>query len=90
MEDDVAGRAGSAKRPAAVTDRHAQVLLFGALPCTGGCAWQRINQHRGPATQEKIREHRDFFERLFANFMTVAKACHANDGRIALEWPRTC
>ena len=46
--------------------------------------------HRGPATREKIEEHRQVFDQLWCNFEIVAKACHANGGKIAIEWPKGC
>jgi hypothetical protein len=66
------------------------VLLFGAMPCTGGSAWQRLNARRGPATAEKIRCEREIADTLFDNFALVAAACRANGGNIAIEWPRGC
>ncbi len=90
IADDLTTPAGLAKALAAVSDPYAQVLLFGALPCTGGSAWQKINWVKGAATQNKIREHRATFAKLFSNFAQVAAACSANGGHIAIEWPRGC
>jgi hypothetical protein len=90
LEVDLTSAAGLAKAIEAVSDPNAQVLLFGALPCTGGSAWQRYNMKRGRATQQKVQAHRDTFWILYANFVKVAAACRSNDGHIALEWPRGC
>jgi hypothetical protein len=90
LEDDLTSAEGLKRALAAVSDPSAYVLLFGALPCTGGSQWQNLNWGRGPATQRKIRAHREVFNTLFANFTLVAAACRANGGHIALEWPRAC
>ncbi len=90
IDDDLTTNKGLNKALAAVSDPDAQVLLFAAIPCTGGSQWQNLNWGRGQATQEKIRGHRDTFERLFTNFVKVAAACDANCGHIAIEWPRAC
>ena len=66
------------------------MLLFGALPCTGGSQWQNINWHRGPDTQDKTRAHWEVFEMLFNNFVMVEAACSQNGGHVAIEWPRAC
>jgi hypothetical protein len=90
IDDDLTSDEGLAKALAAVSDPSFQVLLFGALPCTGGSQWQNYNWKRGPDTQDKIRGHWEVFEVLFGNFMVVAAACRQNYGHIAMEWPRAC
>jgi hypothetical protein len=57
IDDDLTSDEGLAKALAAVSDPSFQVLLFGALPCTGGSQWQNYNWKRGPDTQDKIRGH---------------------------------
>ena len=90
VNDDLTSASGLTKALAAVSDPGSQVLLFGAMPCTGGSAWQRLNAHRGPATAEKIKSERELAATLFDNFTLVAEACRANGGNIAIEWPRGC
>ncbi len=75
MDDDLTSDEGLAKALAAVSDPAFHVLLFGALPCTGGSQWQRMNWKRGPGTQDKIRGHWEVFESFFKNFEKVAAAC---------------
>jgi len=90
IKDDLTTEAALAKCLAAVAEPGVPVLLFGALPCTGGSPWQNLNWHVGPKTRSKIRAHRAVFRKLWRNFGIVAQACRANGGRIALEWPRRC
>ncbi len=90
IDDDLTKSDGLNKALAAVSDPDVEVLLFAAMPCTGGSQWQHLNWGRGPATQRKILAHRVVFEKLFRNFAKVAAAFSANGGRIAIEWPRAC
>ncbi len=78
IDDDLTSAEGLARALAAVSDPNFQVLLFGALPCTGGSQWQNINWRRGKDTQRKIRGHGDVFETLFSNLEKVAAACSLN------------
>ena len=55
-EDDLTTQAGLDKALAAVSVPGLPCLLFGALPCTGGSPWQRLNWRKGgTATRAKIR-----------------------------------
>lgn len=90
IDDDLTSAEGLAKVLAAVSDPNVQVLLFGALPCTGGSQWQNINWKRGPDQQDKTQGHWDIFEVLFDNFVKVAAACSQNGGHSAIEWPCAC
>jgi hypothetical protein len=90
LDDDLTSDEGLAKALAAVSDPAFHVLLFGALPCTGGSQWQNMNWKRSPATRDKIRGHWYIFDTLFSNFVQVAAACSLNGGVIAIEWPRAC
>ncbi len=90
IDDDLTTSRGLKTALAAVSDPAAQVLLFAAIPCTGGSQWQHLNWGRGQATQDKIIGHRVIFEKLWRNFVKVAAACTANGGHIAIEWPRSC
>ena len=67
-----------------------KVLLWGALPCTGGSAWQNINK-RYPGAAAKIRIHLKVFRMLFRNFITVARAVlECQGGVVVNEWPVQC
>ena len=67
------------------------VLLWAAIPCTGGCAWNALNAKRGSeATREKIRGHRVNFWAIWHNFEKVAEATIAKGWYIAIEWPSSC
>ena len=63
------------------------VLLWVAIPCTGGCPWNYINAYKGPDTVAKIQQHRDDMKKMWENLMPVADANRRRGGRIAIEWP---
>ena len=91
IDDDLTKPAGLDKAMNAINTPNAIVILFGALPCTGGSQWQRLNWHRGNAdTRRKILEHRKTFRVLWKNFVIAAEQCAALGGGIAFEWPRSC
>ena len=65
------------------------VLLWGSLPCTAGCPWQRLNRrHKGG--RRKIAKHRRDFKKLFSNFYTLALEVRKRGGKVAMEWPTGC
>ena len=91
IEDDLTTPYGLAKALDAINTPNATLVLFGALPCTGGSQWQRLNWHRGDAvTRRKIMGHRKVFRVLWRNFVIVAERCFALGGGVAFEWPRSC
>ena len=89
-DDDLTTQEGLDKALAAVSESDVPVLLFGALPCTGGSLCQHVNWYRGAKTRSKIRAHWALFRVLWRNFVIVADACIQHGGRIAIEWPRSC
>ena len=91
IDDDLTMPAGLDKALTAINTPTAIVILFGALPCTVGSQWQRLNWHRGNAdTRKRILEHRKVFRILWKNFVIAAEQCAALGGGIAFEWPRSC
>ena len=91
IKDDLTTPDGLAKALDAVDTPNAIIVQFGALPCTGGSQWQRLNLHRGNAdTRRNILEHRRIFRVLWRNFVIVAERCIALGGGVAFEWPRSC
>ena len=64
--------------------------MFGALPCTGGSPYQRLNWKVGPKTRGMIRRHWAIFRALWRHFEIVAQTCLDNGGQIAIEWPKAC
>ena len=91
IKDDLTTPDRLAKALDAVGTPNAIIVLFGALPCTGGSQWQRLNWHRGNAdTRRNILEHRRIFRVLWRNFVIVAERCIALGGGVAFEWPRSC
>ena len=66
IKDDLTTPEGLAKALNAINTPNATVVLFGALPCTGGSQWQRLNLYRGNAdTRRKILNHRKIFRVLW-------------------------
>ena len=66
------------------------VDLWGSIPCTGGCPFQRLNAKRGPKTRKKIAMHKRLFSKLFINYTKLADKVLAAGGKIAIEWPSQC
>ena len=90
IEDDLRTQEGLETALRAV-DAPNGVLLWAAIPCTGGCAWNALNAKRGSeATREKIRGHRVYFWAIWHNFEKVAEATIAKGGYIAIGWPSSC
>ncbi len=71
------------------------MIMWGALPCTAGCSWHRVNKSRAergllPDFFEKhARTWRDF-RVLFKNFVDLSKLVQetVEYSRIAFEWPQ--
>jgi len=67
------------------------VLLWAAIPCTGGSAWNRFNWAKGGQHMHwKIRGHWKMFRALFKNFKILADRVKQLDGAIVNEWPLSC
>ena len=92
IEDDLTSKSGLDKALRAVSDPllGPNTMLWGSIPCTGGCPWQRINVTRGEATEAKIREHWSVFDSLWENFVKVADRCLSKGGCVSMEWPQQC
>ena len=72
IEDDLTTPYGLAKTLDAINTPNATIVLFGALPCTGGSQWQILNWHRGDAvTRSKILGHRKVFRVLRRNLSLI-------------------
>ena len=65
------------------------IMLWGAIPCTGGSAWQNYNK-QFPNAAAKIRLHIKLFNKLFDNFMILARHIHTYGGIVVNEWPKGC
>ena len=64
-------------------------LVWAAIPCTGGSAWQHVNK-RFPTARKKIRAHRALFKKLWCRFEAVARVAREHGNKLAIEWPRAC
>ena len=66
-----------------------KVVLWGSLPCTGGCTWNYINA-LNPGGPERIAEHVKTMKQLLTKFIYVARMVKRHDGVIIFEWPLRC
>ncbi len=66
------------------TQRGEYVHLWGALPCTGGSPWQRINARHASA-RELIEQHLSTFGKLIKNFVKVAEEVVKLNGDASFE-----
>ena len=67
------------------------IMIWTALPCTGGSPWQNINRHM-PGGMERLRAHWKLFDALLEkieHFVGWLSKQNRN-WRITMEWPRNC
>jgi hypothetical protein len=65
------------------------IMLFSAMPCTGGSPWQNIN-FRKPSGPRLMLKHKRLFQALWTGFEKLTQAVHDRNGHISIEWPRGC
>jgi hypothetical protein len=66
-----------------------RVVLWSAIPCTGGCPWNFING-RTPEGQARIDDHVALMMQLLERFIQIAKIVKREGGIICFEWPGRC
>ena len=66
----------------------AQVLVYAALPCTGGSSWQFVNEAGG--ANEKVRERKRSFRRLLKSLKRLMLRLAEYDPYLAFELPKSC
>ena len=71
------------------------MILWGAIPCTAGCSWHRVNRSRARKGElpNFLQKHRDIwrdFRVLFKNFVDLSKLVHntCKHNEVAFEWPQ--
>ena len=66
--------------------------LWGAIPCTTGSPWQRLNLFRGGAQfRKKWKKQVKESKRLFAGFAEAAEVILLDEkGDVTFEWPTHC
>ena len=66
--------------------------LWGAIPCTTGSPWQRLNLFRGGKKfRKKWRKQVKESKRLFAGFAETAEVILTDEkGDVTFEWPTHC
>ena len=67
----------------------ASVLLWVAIPCTGGSPLQHINHARG-MDPDRLRAHWKLFRKLWSGFEKVGQRIQSLGGQIVIEWPHRC
>ena len=66
----------------------AKVLIYAALPCTGGSSWQFVNEAHGP--NEKVRGRKRVFRRLLKFLKRLLLRLADYKPCLAFEFPKTC
>ena len=66
-----------------------RLLLWAAIPCIGGCPWQRLNR-RHPRAKARIEQHRATWRRLWDNFVLAAEKAMLWGAVVVIEWPQQC
>ena len=69
--------AGMAKASRVVEHHGARVMLFGAIPCTGGSQFWHINKLKGKSAHQKHFAHLKLFRELWDNVVLVAEQVFA-------------
>ena len=75
--DKVESRAGFKKCSQLISRANTPTLLWGSMPCTGGCAYSHVNLSRGGSAAEKVMAERDLFDGIWHSFEKAAKAAAA-------------
>ena len=64
--------------------------MWGAIPCTAGSVWQRLNAARlGPSFRAYLRRQKSQSKKLFASFADRAELVLSRGGTVTFEWPVT-
>ena len=90
VEHDLTTKEGSEYARSIVEKyRKLPAWLWCSVPCTGGSALQKQNEHL-PNHAKKMREHNELFKKLHRNFMGLARFMTKEMPylKIAYEWPR--
>ena len=59
-------------------------LLWGSIPCTGGCPWHKINRKK-PGGEANLRKHFAAFKKIWDAFVKVAREVISAGGTISFE-----
>ena len=70
--------------------KSALILIWSAIPCTGGSPWQNINIF--PGGEERIKAHLQMFKALWKKLFTFVDWIHTTGRkwRICVEWLKGC
>jgi hypothetical protein len=65
--------------------------LWGSIPCTAWCTYQRINESRyGSEYSLKLKRARFKSKQLLKSFIELAEYVQSRNGTVSFEWPRYC
>ena len=65
------------------------VMLFVAIPCTGGSPWQNINSKK-PGGLRRMLKHKQLFNKLWNMLEIICEEIHKHKYHFAFEWPKGC
>jgi hypothetical protein len=63
-------------------------MLWGSIPCIGGCPWQKINRKR-PGGEARLRKHFATIKEIWEAFVKVAQVVVRAGASVAFEGPKT-
>ncbi len=96
-EDDMTTRDGldKAMLDLVIWGGHGNIALWASIPCTGGSAWQYLNEvmYERTGNQRALRRLkglRTIFAKLWTNFEILATAVIKREGVVVIEWPSSC
>ena len=91
IDDSIDGRSHKALELTRIAAKQggAKTVLWGSLPCTGGCTWNYING-KTPEGRARIEEHILLMTQLLKNFIIIARVVVNLGGIVCFEWPKKC
>ena len=67
-----------------------KVLLWFAIPCTGGCPFARMNEKKSHNAKQRLEGHLDAFTMLWGDAVFVMTEAKVYEYLTAFEWPTFC
>ena len=65
------------------------LTLWAAIPCIGGCLWQKLNR-RFPHARARIGPHRVVWRQIWDNLVVAAGKAMLKGAIVVIEWPQQC
>ena len=91
IDDSIDGRSHKALELTRIAAKQggAKTVLWGSLPCTGGCTWNYINR-KTPEGRARIEGHILLMTQLLKNFIIIARIVINLGGIVCFGWPKKC